>query len=83
MAEMLSIVESESNNVEKKIQESHAKRECTNEVCKKQFTLVKNKCNTCKSKVGKIETRHDRFATLSNWHITKSFMILSNNFSCQ
>ena len=83
---MLSIVESESNNVEKKIQESWAKRECTNEAYKKEFTSVKNKCDTCKFKVEKTETGHSRFATPLNWHITKSFMIgqvPSHNFTCQ
>ena len=37
----------------KKIQESGAKRECTNEACKKEFTSVKIKCDPCKSKVEK------------------------------
>ena len=83
---MLSIVEFDCNNVEKKIQQSHAKRECTIEASKKQFTSMKNKCDTCNSKVQKIETEHSRFATPSKWHITKSFMIgqiPSHKFTCQ
>ena len=86
IAKMLNIVESESSNVEKKIQESLAKRECTNEACKKQFTSIKNKCDSCKSKVEKTETENGRFTTPLNWHITKSFMIgqiPSHNFKCQ
>ena len=72
--------------LKKKMQESLAKREFTNEACKKQFTSVKNRCDSCKSKVGKTETEHRRFTTLLNWHITKSFMIgqiPSHNFKCQ
>ena len=89
IAKMLTIIESESRDVEKKQQqqqESRAKRECTNEACKKQFTSVKNKCDSCKSKVEKTETEHGRFTTPLNWHITKSFMIgqiASHNFKCQ
>ena len=63
---MQSIAESESNDVEKKIQESRAKRECTNEAFKMQLTMVKNEFDTCKSKVEKIKTEHGRFPTASN-----------------
>ena len=72
---VLNLALHENDDVSKKIYVMEKKRRCTNENCRRVYTTLKRKCDSCSSKVATETNKEQRFVTSENWHEEKHFEV--------